>query len=86
MVDQFNLLNEVNLIVRAHQLVQEGYIYWFNEQLVTLWSAPNYCYRMGNKAALLHLDEHSNREFLIFETVEESLNSKHYRNLMPYFL
>jgi serine/threonine-protein phosphatase 6 catalytic subunit len=54
--------------------------------LVTLWSAPNYCYRMGNKAALLHLDEQSNRHFLIFETVEESLQSKHYRNLMPYFL
>lgn len=85
-VDQFNLLNEVNLIVRAHQLVQEGYIYWFNEQLVTLWSAPNYCYRMGNKAALLHLDEYSNRDFIIFETVEESSQSKHYRNLMPYFL
>lgn len=85
-VDQFNLLNEVSLIVRAHQLVQEGYIYWFNEQLVTLWSAPNYCYRMGNKAALLHLDEYNNRDFIIFETVEESSQSKHYRNLMPYFL
>lgn len=80
------MLNEVNLIVRAHQLVQEGYIYWFDEQLVTLWSAPNYCYRMGNKAALLRLDEQSNRHFIIFETVEESLQSKHYRNLMPYFL
>lgn len=86
MVDQFNLLNEVNLIVRAHQLVQEGYIYWFNEQLVTLWSAPNYCYRMNNKAAILELDEHNNRRFVIFETVEESAQSKHYRNLMPYFL
>ena len=85
-VDQFNLLNEVSLIVRAHQLVQEGYIFWFNEQLVTLWSAPNYCYRMGNKAAILHLDEQGNRDFVIFETVEESSSSKHYRNLMPYFL
>ena len=66
MVDQFNLLNEVSLIVRAHQLVQEGYIFWFNEQLVTLWSAPNYCYRMGNKAAILRLDEHNDREFVIF--------------------
>jgi len=85
-VDQFNLLNEVSLIVRAHQLVQEGYIYWFNEQLVTLWSAPNYCYRMNNKAAILHLDDYNNRNFIIYEAVEESSKSKHYRNLMPYFL
>ena len=79
-------MNDLSLIVRAHQLVQEGYLYWFNDQLVTVWSAPNYCYRMNNKAALLHLDENSNRHFIIFETVPESSQSKNYRTLMPYFL
>jgi serine/threonine-protein phosphatase 6 catalytic subunit len=68
-VDHFNLLNEISLIVRAHQLVQEGYIYWFNEQLVTLWSAPNYCYRMNNKAALLKIDSNGEKFYTIFEAV-----------------
>ena len=72
--------------MRAHQLVQEGYYYWFDKKLVTVWSAPNYCYRMNNKACLLSLDEHLERDFIIFETVPESSNSKNYRTQMPYFL
>jgi hypothetical protein len=41
---------------------------------------------MNNKAALLDLDEKSNQSFIVYETVPESQNSKHYRNLIPYFL
>jgi serine/threonine-protein phosphatase 6 catalytic subunit len=73
-VDEFNHLNGLDLICRAHQLVQEGYKYMFSEQLVTVWSAPNYCYRCGNVAAVLEISEASPPNAIIFSETEENRN------------
>jgi len=69
----FNEINGLDLICRAHQLVQEGHLFWFDKRLVTVWSAPNYCYRMGNKASILKLDDKLDQEFITFESVPESV-------------
>ena len=70
-VAQFNQANDVDMICRAHQLVMEGYKWHFNETVLTVWSAPNYCYRCGNVAAILELDEHLARNFTIFEAAPQ---------------
>lgn len=45
--------NGLDFVTRSHQLVMEGFRWFFDEQLVTVWSAPNYMYRSNNKACVL---------------------------------
>ena len=71
-VEEFLQRNGLKYIVRAHQLVMEGYKMHFNEKLITVWSAPNYCYRCGNIAAIMELDENLQKVFKVFEQAPES--------------
>jgi serine/threonine-protein phosphatase 4 catalytic subunit len=86
-VKRWNEMNNLTCIARAHQLVMEGYKYMFNEALVTVWSAPNYCYRCGNVAAILELDENLQRSFKIFEAAPAENRGPPTKNAQPtYFL
>jgi serine/threonine-protein phosphatase 2A catalytic subunit len=62
--EKFNRENGFDFIVRAHQLVMEGYNWFHHERLVTVFSAPNYCYRCGNMAAIMEVDEHLVSNFI----------------------
>ncbi|QIW99109.1 hypothetical protein AMS68_004627 [Peltaster fructicola] len=69
---EFNHVNNLQLIARAHQLVNEGYKYHFSTQdVVTVWSAPNYCYRCGNVASIMTMGEDLNPDFKIFSAVPD---------------
>ena len=74
-VDKFNHTNNLDVIARAHQLVMEGYRWMFDESLVTVWSAPNYCYRCGNVAAAMKVAEDGSISFVTYEAapIDESL-------------
>ena len=86
-VDEFTHINGLELICRAHQLVMEGFKYWFEKKnLCTVWSAPNYCYRCGNKASILKIDQSLSRNIEYFDFSAKSLESQPSKTLVPYFL
>lgn len=58
----------------------------FDEKLVTVWSAPNYCYRCGNIASILSFTDADNREPKLFEAVPEYNRVIPPRTTTPYFL
>lgn len=63
-----------------------GYKYMFDEKLVTVWSAPNYCYRCGNIAAVLTFSDPDTREAKLFRAVPEHERVIPARTTTPYFL
>ena len=56
-VTEFNKKNDLDLIIRAHQVVDDGYEFFAQRQLITIFSAPNYCGEFDNSAGIMIIDE-----------------------------
>jgi len=85
--EQFIHANGLNLISRAHQLVMEGYSWCHDKNVVTIFTAPNYCYRCGNQAGVMELDEHLEYTFLQFDPAPRAAKANEEKLRVPdYFL
>jgi len=56
-VEKFLRKHDLDLICRAHQVVEDGYKFFAKRQLVTIFSAPNYCNEFDNAGAMMSVDE-----------------------------
>jgi len=56
-VTKFLNKHDLDLICRAHQVVEDGYEFFARRQLVTLFSAPNYCGEFDNAGAMMSVDD-----------------------------
>jgi len=83
---QFNHTNGLSLISRAHQLVMEGFNWCQDKNVVTVFSAPNYCYRCGNMAAILEIGENMDHNFLQFDPAPRQIEPDMTRKTPDYFL
>jgi len=84
--DQFNHHNGLKLIARAHQLVMDGYNQTHDKNVVTIFSAPNYCYRCGNQAAIMEVDEHHRQNYLQFDPAPRQKEPNMQKRVPDYFL
>ncbi len=64
---KFNFTNKLSMICRAHQLQQNGFQWSHENNVLTIFSAPNYCYRCGNLAAIMEIDENMKFELQTFD-------------------
>uniref|UniRef100_A0A3P9PUN6 Serine/threonine-protein phosphatase n=1 Tax=Poecilia reticulata TaxID=8081 RepID=A0A3P9PUN6_POERE len=84
--ETFNHANGLTLVSRAHQLVMEGYNWGHDKNVVTIFSAPNYCYRCGNQAAIMELDDTLKYSFLQFDPAPRRGEPHVTRRTPDYFL
>lgn len=85
-VEKFLHTNKLSLIARSHQLAMDGYQWFFDKQLITVWSAPNYMYRAGNKATIMKVSgPELNTELIEFDAHPDSLVRKPDDIVLSYF-
>lgn len=70
-VSKFLNRHDLDLICRAHQVVEDGYEFFAKRQLVTLFSAPNYCGEFDNAGGMMSVDETLMCSFQILKPSEK---------------
>lgn len=69
-IDAFLLKNDFELVCRAHMVVEDGYEFFGDRSLVTVFSAPNYCGEFDNFGAIMGVNEELLCSFeVLFATV-----------------
>ena len=70
-VGKFLNKHDYDLVVRAHQVVEDGYEFFADRQLVTIFSAPNYCGEFDNAGAVMAVDESLMCSFRILKPADK---------------
>ena len=66
-LERFLENNELDLFCRAHQVVEQGYEFFGDKKLVTVFSAPNYCGEFDNNGGIMLVDENLRCSFKIIK-------------------
>jgi serine/threonine-protein phosphatase PP1 catalytic subunit len=75
---------DIDLICRAHQVVENGYDFFADKKLVTVFSAPNYCNQFDNAGGMMIVDENliCGFKILVPKIKNKILNPMMYKKLI----
>ena len=71
LVSKFLLRHKMDIICRSHQVVKEGYWFFADRQLITLFSAPNFCGTFDNAGAIMSVDKALKCSFRMLKPAEK---------------
>ena len=82
--ERFLAANHLELLIRSHQVQQEGYLVQHNGKCITVFSAPNYIGKMNNKGAIVELqwDEDGKLQEPAFKQFEAQPIPQNFRPMM----
>jgi len=69
-VSSFLEKHNFDVVVRAHQVVADWYEFFSGRQLITLFSAPNYCGEFDNSGAMMEIDSSLVCSFKVLKPVK----------------
>jgi len=76
--EKFLIHNNFDLMVRAHQICQDGYEFFHKQSGLTLFSAPNYCGEFDNAGAALTVNSELQCSFKILKSTARNDRTYHY--------
>eukprot|EP00392_Amoebophrya_sp_AT5.2_P003388 g3393.t1 len=75
-VESFCKKFNIDLVCRAHQAIADGYWFFAQKRLVTVFSAPDYCGEMRNDAAILQVDTKLHCKFKVLQSSHKVMGMK----------
>lgn len=63
--------HDLDLVCRAHQVVEDGYEFFAGRRMVTVFSAPNYCGEFDNVGAIMCVDGDLTCSFQILKPADK---------------
>ncbi|GBC04312.1 hypothetical protein RclHR1_05600012 [Rhizophagus clarus] len=72
-INEFLQRHDFDLVCRAHMVVEDGYEFFDDRKLVTVFSAPNYCGEFDNFGAVMSVNEELLCSFELLKPLDASM-------------